>query len=175
MLAKLCSKSFLLGFSTMWTENFQMYKLDFEEAEEPEIKLPTFGGSCRKQGISRKISTSASLTTLKPLTVWIKTNCRKYLKRWECQTTLPASWEICMWVRKQLLETDMEQRTGSKLGKECNNTACCHLAYLTSMQSTLCEMPGWMKHRQEPRLSGEISTASDMQMIPLKWQKVKRN
>ena len=79
------------------------------------------------------------------------------------------------WVRKQLLETDMEQRTGSKLGKECNNTACCHLAYLTSMQSTLCEMPGWMKHRQEPRLSGEISTASDMQMIPLKWQKVQRN
>ena len=72
-----------------------------------------------------------------------------------------------MWVRKQQLETDMEHWTGSKLGKEYNNAAYCNLAYLTSMQSTLSEMPGWMKHKQEPRLSEEISTASDMQMIPL--------
>ena len=72
-----------------------------------------------------------------------------------------------MWVRKQQLEIDIEQWTGSKLGKEYNNAAYCHLAYLTSMQSTLREMPGWMKQKQEPRLSGEISTASDMKMIPL--------
>ena len=118
MLVRLCSKSFKLGFSITWTENFQMYKLDLEKAEEPEIKLPTFIGSLRKQGNSRKTSTSASLTTLKPLTVWITTNYGKFLKRWEYQTTSPVSWETCMWVKKQKLELDMEQLTGSTLGKE---------------------------------------------------------
>ena len=66
----------------------------------------------------QKSSTSASLTTLKPLTVWITRNCGKFFKRWEYQTTLPATWEICMPVKKQQLELDMEQQTGSKLGKE---------------------------------------------------------
>ena len=68
----------------------------------------------KKQENSRKTSTSASLTMLKPLTVWITTNHGKLLKRWEYQTTLPASWKICMQVRKQQLERDMEQWTGSK-------------------------------------------------------------
>ena len=63
-------------------------------------------------------SSSASLTMLKPLTVWITTNCRKFLKRWEYQTTLPVSCETCMQGRKQELDTDMEQQTGSELGKE---------------------------------------------------------
>ena len=80
MLARLCSKSFKLGFSTTCMENFQMYKLGFKEAEEPEIKLPTIVGSWRKQGNSRKTSTSALLTTLKLLTVWITTNCGKFLE-----------------------------------------------------------------------------------------------
>ena len=76
-----------------------------------------------KQGNYRKISTSASLTALKPLTVWIRTHrikkeLRKFLKRWEYQTTLPVSQETCMWVKKQQLDADMEQLTGSKLGKE---------------------------------------------------------
>ena len=70
MLARLCSKSFKLYFNSTWTVNFQMHKLHFKGAEEPEIKLPTFVGSWRKQGSSRKTSTSASLTTLKPLTVF---------------------------------------------------------------------------------------------------------
>ena len=69
-------------------KNFQMYKLGFKEAEEQEIKLPTFAGSWRKQGSSRKTSTSASLTTLKPLTVWIPTNCGKSIKKWKYQITL---------------------------------------------------------------------------------------
>ena len=76
--ARLCSKSFKLGFSNMWTENLQMYRLGLEKAEEPEIKLPTFARSWRKQGNSRK--TCASLTMLKPLTVWITTNCGKFLE-----------------------------------------------------------------------------------------------
>ena len=67
-----------------------------------------------KQESSRKTSISALLIMPKPLTVWITTNCRKFWQRWEYQTTLPASWEICMQVRKQQLELDMGQQTGSK-------------------------------------------------------------
>ena len=114
----------------MWTQNFQLYKLDLEKAEEPEIKLPTSTGSEKKQEYSRKTCSSASLTTLKPLTVWITTNCGKFLKRWEYQTTLPASYETHMQVKKQQLKPDMEQRTGSKLGKEYVKTVYCYPAYL---------------------------------------------
>ena len=73
----LCSPAFCIqvGFNNMWTKNLQMYKLDLEKAEEQEIRLPTFVGSSKKQGNSRKISTSALLITLKPLTVWTTTNC----------------------------------------------------------------------------------------------------
>ena len=95
-----------------------MFKLDLEKAEEPEIKLPTSAGSSKKQESSRKTSISALLTMPKPLTVWIMTNYGKFLKRWEYQTTWPATWEICVQVRKQQLELDMEQQTGFKLGKE---------------------------------------------------------
>ena len=95
-------------------QNFQMFKLVLEKAEEQEIKLPTSVRSSKKQDSSRKTSTSSLLTTPKPLTVWIITNCGKFFKRWEYQTTLPASWEICMQVKKQQLEPDMEQQTGSK-------------------------------------------------------------
>ena len=94
-----------------------MFKLDLEKADKPEIKLPTSVGSLKKQENSRKKSTSASLTMLKPLTVWITSNYGKYFNSWEYQTTWPASWEICMQVKKQQLELDMEQQTGSKLGK----------------------------------------------------------
>ena len=90
--------------------NFQIFKLDLEKSEEPEIKLPTSAGSSKKQEISRKTSISALLTMPKPLTVWITRNCRKFWKRWEYQTTWPASWETYMQVRKQQLE----QQTGSK-------------------------------------------------------------
>ena len=78
-LVRLHSKSFKLAFSSMWTENLQMYKLGLEKAGEPEIKFPAFTGSQRKQGNSRK--TSASATTQKPSTVWITTNCGKFFKR----------------------------------------------------------------------------------------------
>ena len=71
----------------------------------------------------------------------------KFLKRWEYQTTWPASCEICMQVKKQQLELDMEQQTGSKTGKEYVKAAYCHPACLTNMQSTSCKMPGWMKHK----------------------------
>ena len=88
------------GFSNMWTVNFQMSKLDWENAEEPEIRFPTSAGSRKKHESSRKTSISALLTMPKPLPVWITENCGKFWKRWEYQTTWSASWEICMQVRK---------------------------------------------------------------------------
>ena len=88
---------------------------------------------------------------------------------------LPASWEICVQVRKQQLELDMEQQTGSKYEKEYVKAVYCHPAYLTSMQSTSWEKLGWKKHKLESKLPGEISITSDMQMTPPLWQKVKRN
>ena len=112
-LAKQCLKFSKPGFNSTWTVNFQVFKLVLEKAEEPQIKLPTFVESLKKQESSRKTSISALLTMPKPLTVWITINCGKF-KRWEYQTTWPASWEICMQVRKQQLELDMEQQTGSK-------------------------------------------------------------
>ena len=106
-LVNKCSKFSKPGFSNTWTVNSQMFKLVLEKAEEPEIKLPTSAGSRKKQESSRKTSISALLTMPKPLTVWITINCGKFFKRWEYQTTWPASWETCMQVRKQQLELDM--------------------------------------------------------------------
>ena len=114
VLVRLCSKSLKLGLSSTWTKNFQMYKLCLEKAEEPESQLATFAGSWRKQGNSIKASISALLTMPKPLTMWITINCGQFWKRWEYQTTWPASWETYMQVRKQQLGLDMEQQTGSK-------------------------------------------------------------
>ena len=112
--SKLSSKFSKPGFNNTWTLNFQMFKLVLEKAEEPEIKSPTSTGSLKKQECSRKPSVSALLTMPKPLTVWITVNCGKFWKRWEYQTTWSASWETCMQFRKQQLELDMEQQTGSK-------------------------------------------------------------
>ena len=78
-------------------------------------------------------------------------------------------------VKKQQLELGMEQRTGSKLGKEYVKAVYCHPAYLTYIPSTLCEMLGWVKDKLESRLLGEISITSDMQMTPPLWQKAKKN
>ena len=154
--------------------NFEMFKLDIEKAEEPEMKLPTSAESLKKQESSRKTSTSALLTIPKPLTVWITTNCGQFFKRWEYQTTWPASWEICMQVKKKQLELNMEQPS-SKSGKEHVKAVYCHPAYSNYMQSISCKMPGWMKHKLGWRLPGEISITSDMQMTPPLWQKVKKN
>ena len=113
-LVKWCSKFSKPGFSNMWTMNFQMFKLVLEKAEKPEVKLRASAGSLKKEESSKKTSISALLIIPKPLTVWITINCGKFLKRWEYQTTWPASWETYMQVRKQQLELDIEQQTGSK-------------------------------------------------------------
>ena len=80
-----------------------------------------------------------------------------------------------MQVKKQQLEMDMEQQTGSKLGKEYVKAVYCHPAYLSHIQSTSWEMLGWRKHKPESRLPGEISITSDMQMTPPLWLKAKKN
>ena len=117
-LVKWCLKFSKPGFSNMRTMDFQLFKLVLEKAEEPDIKLPTSAGPSKKQESSRKTSISALLTMPKPLTVWTTINCGKFWKRWKYQNTWPASWETSwetyMQVRKQQLELDMEQQTGSK-------------------------------------------------------------
>ena len=118
---------------------------------------------------SRKKSISALLTVLKTLTVWITTNCGKFLKRWEYHTTLPVSWEICTQVKKQQLEPDMEQHTGSKLGKEYFK-AVYYPTYLTYMQSTSCKMLSWVKNKLKSRFQGKISITSDKQLTSPLWQ-----
>ena len=91
----------------------------------------------------------------------------------EYQPTWPASWETCMQDKKQQLEQDMEQQTGSKSDKKYIKAVYCHPAYLIYMQSTSYEMLDWMKHKLESRLPGEIWINSDMQMTPPLWQKAK--
>ena len=85
------------------------------------------------------------------------------------------SYLLIIYIRKQQLEVDMEQQTGSKWEKKYFKAIYCHPAYLTYMQSTSRETLGWKKHKLESRLPGEISITSDMQMTPPLWQKVKKN
>ena len=149
-------------FQQYMNQNIQIFKLDLEKEEEPEIKFPNPVN--HQKSNSRKTSTSVSLTTLKPLTM-------DHNKLWNIlkEMGIPdhlTSCETCMQDKKQQLEPDMEQHTGSKLGKEYVKVIYNHLAYLTYMQSTSGEMPSWMKHKLESRLQGQISLTSNMQMMP---------
>ena len=99
----------------------------------------------------------------------------KILKEMETPDHLTCPLETCMQIKKKQLELDMEQWAGSKSRKEHVKAVYCHPAKLNYMQSTSSEMPDWMKHKPESRLSGEISITSDMQMTPPLWQKVKKN
>ena len=176
----IASSSFILLLSSHMQlltafPDVQIFNLVLEKAEEPGIKLPTSVGSSEKQESFRKTSISALLMMTKPLTTWVTTNCGKFWRRWENQNTWSASWETCMQVRKQQLDLDMEQQTASKSGKKYVKVVYCHPVYLTYVQSTSWEMLGWMKHKLESRLPGEISITADMQMTPPLWQKVKNN
>ena len=181
--SKECSKYWTIAFishvswlcSSYVNLEFPDVQAGFRKGRGPREQIANIHWIIEKQESSRKTSTSALLSMPKPLTVWITTNCGKFFKRWEYQATFPASWEICMQVKKQQLELDLEWQTGSKSGKEYVKAVYCHPAYLTYMQSTSCEMPGWMKHKLESRLPGEISIISDMQKTPPLWQKVKKN
>ena len=105
------------------------------------------------------------MTTLKLLIIWITTNW-KILKEMGIPDHLTCLLRN-LYAGQEATELDMGQQTGSKLGKEYDKDAYCHLAYLTSMQGTSCEMQSWMTHKLESRLPGEIPTTSDIQMIPV--------
>ena len=142
MLARLCSKSILLCFISMWTKIFQMYKLGFQEAEKPVIKLPTFLGLCRKQGSFRK--TSASLDMLKPLTVWNTTNW-KIVKEMGVVDHLMCLLRNLYVGQEATVRIRHETTDWFKIGKGVQQDCIlspCLFAYLTYMQSTSCEMLG---------------------------------
>ena len=159
-----------------------MFKLDLEKAEEAEIKLPTSIGSSKKQENSRKyllllIDYAKAFDCVDHKKLW------KILKEMGIPDHLAA--KICMQVKKQQLELDMEQQTDSKLRKEYVKAVYCHPVYLTYMQSTACEMLGWMKHKlkSSPEKYQHLSYADDITLMTeseeelkrLLWQKLKRN
>ena len=177
-LASLCSKFFMLGFSSVWIENLQIYKPNFKEAAEPEIILPSFVLFCFcfvffcfvcfffciiEKGKEFQKNIYFCFTDYGEAF-----DCVGYNKLWKIPKEMGIPDHLsCMQIKWQQLELDMEQLNGSKLGKEYNKTVYCHPAYLTYMQGTSCEMPCWMNHKLESRLLWAISIISDMQKIIL--------
>ena len=145
-----------------------------EKAEESEIKLPISAGSSKKHESSRKASTSALLIMPKPLTMKTKTN-------WKILKEMNIPDHLTCLLRNMYAGQEATVRTGHgtmdwfQIGKEYVKALYRHPAYLTYMQSTSCEMLGWMKHKLESRLQEEIPITSDMQMTPPLWQKAKSN
>ena len=150
-----------------------MFKLALEKAEEPEIKLSTSVESQEQQENSRRNIYFYFIDFLKLLTVWITSNCGNFLKRWEYQATLPASCEICMQVKKQQLELDVEQQTDSKLAKEyIEAVSPCLFNFYSEyimQNSRLDEAQTGIK------IAWRYIKTSDMQMTPPLWKKAKRN
>ena len=162
-----------------WTMNFQMFKLDLEKAEEPEIKWPTSTGSSKKQESSKKTSTSALLTTPKSLTVWITTNCGKFFKRWEYQTK-GGILKTCP-LRNLYAGQEAKVRTGHgtthglQIGKGVHQ-GCILSPYLFNLYAEyILRNAGLDEAHLESRLLGEISITSYLQITPRLWKKAKKN
>ena len=151
---KWCSKFSIPGFNSTWTENFQMYKLKLKKADTEKARE-----------FQKNPSTSVSLT--KDFDCEDHSKLWKILKGWKYQITWPASWETFMQVKKQQLELNMKQKTGSKLGKECVKVVYCHSAYLTYIQSTSWGNAGLDESQAGIKIARKISrTPWDMQMTP---------
>ena len=130
----------------MWTKNFQIVQAGFRKGRGTRDQFANIHWIIKKAREFQENTYIYFIDYTKDFDCVDQTNCGKFFTRWEYQTTWLASWEICMQVRKQQLEPDMEQQTGSKLGKEYIKAVYCFPSYLTYMQNTSCEMPGWMKH-----------------------------
>ena len=152
-----------------------MFKLVLEKAEEPDIKLPTSVESSKKQESSRKTSISALLTTPKPLTVWVTTNCGKFFKRWVYQTTWSAFWEICMQLKQQQLELDTEQQTGFQIGKWVYQGCILSPCIFNLYAEYIMRNAGLDETQAGIKVAGRNINTSDTQMVPPLWQKAKRN
>ena len=138
-----------------------MFKLVSEKAGETEIKLPTSAGSSKKAREFQKNIYFCFIDYAKVFDCVDHNNLWKILKEMGIPDHLTCLLRNLP-VRKQQLELDMEQQTGSKSGKEYVKAGYCHPVYLTYMESTSCKMPGWIKHKLESRLLGEISITSEM-------------
>ena len=150
-----------------------MCKLGFKEAEEPETKLPAFIGSSRKLGSFRK--TSALMTTLKPLTVWITTNCGKFFKRWEYQTTLSVSLRNMHAGQQATVRTGHGTTDWLKIGKGVRQGCILSPCLFNLYAEYIMQNAGLEESQAGVKISGRNINTSDMQMISLYWQKVKRN
>ena len=167
MLVRLCSKSFKLGFSRMWTENFQMHKLG--------LKRQRNQGSHCQLSLDHRESSGIAENIYFCFTDYTKSfDCVDHNKMWKIIKEMGIPDHLTCLLRNLYVGHEATVRTlhGTtdwfKIGKkECEQVVCYHSVYLTDTQITSCEMPGWMNHKLESRLPGEIPTTSDMQMIPL--------
>ena len=152
--------------------NIQMFKLNLEKTEEQEVKLPT--SICWIIEKAREFQKNIYFCFINYAKAF---DFVDHKKMWKILKEMGIPDHLTYLLRNlyegQQLELDMEQQTGSKSGKEYIKAVYCHPAYLIYMQSTSCEMPGWMKHKLKSRLPGEISITSDMQMTPPLCQKAK--
>ena len=174
MLAKWCSKFSKLGFNSTLTKKFQMFKMDLERAEEPEIILPTSAGSQKKQESSRKTPTSASLTTLKAF------DCVYCNKLWKILKETGIPDHLTCLLRNLCAGQEATVRTthGTKAWLKIGKRVCQGCIQSPCLFNFCAEYITWiagMKLQLESRLPGEISITSDMKMILLLWQKAKRN
>ena len=158
----------------MWTVKFQMFKLDLEKAEEPEIKLPTAFGSSKKQESSRKMSISALLTMPKPLTLWITTNW-KILKKIGVPNHLTCLLRNLHAGQEATVRAEHGTMDWFQIGKGVCQGYILSPCLFNLDAEYIIGMSGWMKHKLESRLPGEISITSDTQMTPPLWQKRKSN
>ena len=155
--------------------NFQMFKLDLEKAEKPEIKLPISVGSLKKHKSSRNNIYFCFIDCAKAF------ECVDHHKLWKILKEMGIPDYLTCLLRNLYANQEATIRTGRgttdwfQIRKEYIKAVYCHPAYLTDMQSTTCEIPGWMKHKLKSRLLGQISITSDMQMTSPGWQKVKKN
>ena len=158
----------------MWTVNFLMFKLVLEKAKEPEIKLPTSAGSWKKQESSRKNIYFCFINYAKAF------DCVDHNKLWKILQEMGIPDHAICLLRHLYASQEATVRTGHgttgwfQIRKRVHQ-GCILSPWLTYMRSISCKMPGWIKHKLESRLQGEISITSDMQMTPLLWQKVKKN